>query len=130
MVDVTAGLPTLAVALGGLIGSVARYWLNALIQARVATVFPLGILIVNVLGCFVLGLVTALLAARSGVRPEITLFLTTGLCGGFTTMSAFSFDTLWLLQHGHAGLAVLNLVATLLACLAAVWGGQAVGGAS
>jgi CrcB protein len=65
--------------------------------------------------------------ATRGGRTDLTLFLTTGLCGGFTTMSAFSFDTVLLVQQGHAGFAVLNLVATIGTCLAAVWLGLLAG---
>lgn len=107
-------------------GTVARYWLNTAIQARTATLFPLGIFIVNVLGCFALGFIAAFMSARGG-RADIALFLTTGFCGGFTTMSAFSFDTVVLLQQGHGGLALLNICGTMVACLAAVWLGLQAG---
>jgi len=112
-----------AVALGGLLGSVARYWLNMAVHALAGTLFPLGILVVNVLGCFVIGFV-ARYAAERGVSPTWVLFLMTGLCGGFTTMSAFGLDTVLLAQQGHAAFAVLNVALTLAACLAAVWLGQ------
>jgi CrcB protein len=115
-----------AAALGGLLGTVARYGLNAAIQARAGTPFPLGIFLVNVLGCFATGFVAAYMAARGG-RADVALFLTTGLCGGFTTMSAFSFDTVLLFQQGNARLAVLNVAATIVACLIAVWIGLQAG---
>jgi len=119
---------TCVAALGGLLGTVARYWLNAAIQERAGTLFPLGILAVNVLGCFALGFIAAFMSMR-GARADVTLFLTTGLCGGFTTMSAFGLDTVVLAQQGHGGLAALNVVSTLVACLAAVWLGLQVGAA-
>lgn len=119
--------PTVAVAIGGMLGTVARFWLNAVIQVRAGTLFPLGILVVNILGCFALGFIAAYMATRDVGRMDVALFLTTGVCGGFTTMSAFSFDTVVLFQEGRADLAALNLAATLIACLLAVWLGQLAG---
>jgi CrcB protein len=115
---------TLAVGLGGLLGSVARYWLANWIGPRL---FPLAILLVNVLGSFAIGLIAALAAERGPVRPELMLFLTVGLCGGFTTMSAFSYDTMMLLQEGRPTLALLNVALTLAACFVAIFVGQAAG---
>jgi CrcB protein len=117
-------MKTLSVALGGLLGSVARYWLANWVGPRL---FPLGILVVNVLGSFAIGLIAAVAAERGPVRPETVLFLTVGLCGGFTTMSAFSYDTAMLLQNGRPTLAMLNVALTLVACIAAVWVGEAAG---
>ena len=117
---------TLAVALGGMLGSVARYWLGLTVQGATGTLFPLGILVVNVLGCFALGFITTFLPSR-GVAEAPMFFLTVGLCGGFTTMSTFSFDTVKLLQSGYPGLAVLNVGVTIAACLAALWLGHVAG---
>ena len=121
-------MPACAVALGGLLGSLARYWLNMAIHARVGMLFPLGILVVNVLGCFVIGFF-ARYAAEHGASPAWTLFLTTGLCGGFTTMSAFGLDTVLLAQQGHATLAALNVAVTVAASLVAIRLGQLAAGA-
>ena len=115
-------------ALGGLVGTLARYWLNMAVHTLVGTLFPLGILVVNVVGCFVIGFV-ARYAAEHGTSQTWVLFLMTGLCGGFTTMSAFGLDTVLLAQQGHAALAALNVALTLAACLAAVWLGQIVAAA-
>ena len=119
-------MATCAVALGGLLGTVARHWLNTAIQARAMTPFPLGILVVNALGCFAVGFIAALVSARGG-RTELALFLTTGLCGGFTTMSAFGLDTVVLYQQGQGRLAALNVAVTIAACLVAVMVGLRAG---
>jgi CrcB protein len=116
-----------AVALVGLVGTVARYLLNTAIQSLAGTPFPLGIFVVNVLGCFAVGFIARSVSAHGGGTP-LTLFLTTGLCGGFTTMSAFSLDTVLLAQQGHGAMAALNVVFTLAACLAAVGLGQLAAG--
>ena len=118
---------TFMIGLGGFLGTVARYWLNAAIQTRAGTLFPLGILFVNVLGCFAIGFIATTVAIRGG-RTDVVLFLTTGLCGGFTTMSAFGLDTVLLMEERHAGLAMLNVGTTMGACLAAVWLGQLAAG--
>ena len=122
-------IPACAVALGGLIGTLARYWLNMAIHSLAGTLFPIGILVVNVLGCFALGFIARFVAGHGSSGP-LTLFLTTGLCGGFTTMSAFSLDTMLLVQQGHGALAVLNVVLTIAACLLAIWLGQQAAGVS
>jgi CrcB protein len=115
------------VALGGLIGTLGRYWLNMAVHAVVGTLFPLGLLVVNVLGCFVIGFV-ARYVAEHGASPAWVLFLTTGLCGGFTTMSAFGLDTVLLAEQGHGTLAALNVALTIAACLVAVRLGQLAAG--
>jgi fluoride exporter len=117
---------TLAVALGGMFGSVARYWLGVAVQGATGSIFPFGILVVNVLGCFVLGFLSTSLPSR-GVAEAPMFFLTVDLCGGFTTMSTFSFDTVKLLQSGYPGLAMLNVGVTIAACLAAIWIGHLAG---
>jgi CrcB protein len=116
---------SLLVALGGLIGSVARYWLAGVVQRPSVGAFPFGTLTVNVLGSFVVGLVMALSLERGVVQANARLFLATGLCGGFTTMSTFSYETLALMRDGEVMLALGNVALTLTACLLAVVLGQA-----
>jgi len=118
---------TLLVALGGLLGSVARYWLAGVVQRLNGSEFPLGTLAVNILGSFVVGLVMALSVERGAVSANARIFLTVGFCGGFTTMSTFSYETMALLRDGEMGLGVGNIGATLGACLTAAWLGQIVG---
>ena len=117
--------PSLLVALGGLIGSVGRYWLAGLVQSGSDSPFPLGTLSVNVLGSFVVGLVMALSLDRGLVPANVRLFLATGFCGGFTTMSTFSYETLALVRDGEMLLALGTIGLTLVACLVAVMLGQA-----
>jgi CrcB protein len=112
------------VAAGGVVGVVARWWLAGALQRLDGSGFPVGTLGVNVLGSFVLGLVMVLSLERGLVGADLRVLLSIGLCGGFTTMSTFSYETLALLQAGEPGLALANVGATLAACLAAVWAGQ------
>lgn len=119
----------LAVAVGGAIGSVARYWLSSLVALATGGAFPWGTLLVNVLGSFVIGLAAALTSpsGRIVVEPHWVLLVTVGLCGGFTTFSAFSLQTLGLLQEGRVLAAAGNVVASVAVCLLAVWLGWRVG---
>jgi CrcB protein len=115
---------TALVALGGLVGSVARYWLAGLVQRLAGSHVPLGTLAVNELGSFLLGLVMMLSLERGVLGPSTRLFLAVGVCGGFTTMSTFSFETMALLRDGEGALALGNVLVTVLACGVAVWLGQ------
>lgn len=114
------------VGLGGLLGSVARYELAGYVQRLNGSLFPLGTLAVNVLGSFVLGLVVALSLERGLINAEARLFLGVGVCGGFTTMSTFSYETIALLRDGNTAAALGNVGATLVICLLAVWLGDTV----
>lgn len=83
----------LAVALGGAIGATARYWLAGLIGRWLGTGFPWGVMIVNILGCFVMGLLVEVMALKWSVSEPMRAFLTVGILGGFTTFSSFALDT-------------------------------------
>jgi fluoride exporter len=118
---------TLFVAAGGLVGSVARYWLAGWVQTANDSMFPLGTLAVNTAGSFILGLVMALSLERGMIGPEARLLFGAGLCGGFTTMSTFSYETLAMLQTGGATAALANVALTMALCLIAVWAGMLAG---
>jgi len=118
---------TLLVAFGGMLGSIARYWLAGVIQRLDGVEFPFGTLGVNALGSFIVGVVMALSLERGTLPPNARIFLAIGLCGGFTTMSTFSYETMALLRDGQAILGLGNVAATLIACLVAVWLGQVIG---
>jgi len=118
---------SILVALGGLVGSVARYWLSGAVQGLTGYGFPSGTLAVNVVGSFVIGLVMALSLERGLLDEEWRILLTTGFCGGFTTMSTFSYETLALLRTGESVLALCNVGASVVVCLAAAWLGTIVG---
>jgi CrcB protein len=87
--------------------------------------FPLATLIVNVVGCFFIGAFYAY-SERQTFHPQLWLLLTVGLCGGFTTFSAFGIETITLMKSGQIHLSLLNIAANLITGLAAVWLGQAV----
>lgn len=112
------------IALGGAIGAVARYGLSGLIQER-AGFFPLGTLVVNVLGSFLLGFAFRYLEAVV-VHPELRLAVTVGLLGAFTTFSTFSYEAVGLVQDGDWGRAGAYVLGSVVLGLLAVLGGLAV----
>jgi CrcB protein len=117
----------LLVALGGGLGSLLRYLAVGAVMRWVGGEFPLGTLLVNVSGSFAIGLVQQA-AAEARVLDESTrLLLVTGLLGGFTTYSAFSWETVQLAGSGAAGLAWLNVLATTALCLAGCVAGMLLG---
>lgn len=115
----------LAVALGGAAGSVARYATSVAFAGLGAT-FPVATLLVNVVGAFLIGLFARLFAGMDH-DPAVRLALTTGLCGGFTTFSALSMETVTLVQEGRAGRAALYVFASLALGLGATMLGLSLG---
>ena len=113
------------VALGGALGAVLRYWISAAIQGGApAGSFPLGTLVVNVSGCFVMGALSAV-ADRSGSLPEgARVFLAVGVLGGFTTFSAFANETVNAARAGATQVSIMNVLGSVGLCLAAVWLGR------
>jgi CrcB protein len=119
----------IAVAVGGALGSVARFWLAGAMAALTGPRFPWGTLLINVLGSFVIGLVGALTmtADRVALHPDLRLFLMTGICGGFTTFSAFSLQTLELLQGGEIVPAFGYAIGSVIFCVIATYCGWMLG---
>ena len=110
------------VAIGSAVGGVSRYLLGGLVQRAAGTAFPLGTLAINVTGAFVIGIVLRL-AADGTVSPEMRALLAVGFCGGYTTFSAFSAETLAMAEGGQAGRALLYVAASVLLSLGATLAG-------
>jgi CrcB protein len=106
-----------AIAIGGAFGSVLRYLLSAGTQQWVGRAFPVGTLLVNVTGCFAIGLLCVWLIERGNVGEAWRSFWMIGVLGGFTTFSTFSLDAFELVQDGHMGRAVAYVVASVVLCL-------------
>jgi fluoride exporter len=117
----------LGVALGGALGSSARYGLDRLIERRSGAVFPLSTFTVNVTGCFLIGLVSAVLVERHHLPAWLRIGLVVGVVGGYTTFSTFAQETLDLNDIHHAGVALAYVVASVVLGLAAVYAGTALG---
>lgn len=110
------------VSLGGANGSAGRFWISGLVAARYGHTFPFGTLAVNVTGSFIIGLFAALTApdGRFLASPLFREFFMIGICGGYTTFSSFSLQTLSLAQDGEWLRASANAVASFALCLVAV----------
>lgn len=117
-------LQAFAVGCGGFCGAVLR-WLLTLVPHNFA--FPLPILLINVGGSFVIGLLYGVTSSRAAMNHHLLLLLQTGFCGGFTTFSTFSLDNLKLMEGGKYALAALNIALNVAVCLAAAWLGKAAG---
>lgn len=111
------------IGLGGLIGTLGRYWLSGLIARKYGETFPLGTLVVNAVGCFITGSVFYLTEERFLVSPTVRSVILIGLLGGFTTFSSYGLQTFTLLREGEFGLAVLNVTFSNLLGLLLVWAG-------
>lgn len=116
----------LPVAAGGALGALMRYWIGGAAQSALGPGFPFGTLFVNVTGCIAIGVLYVLLAERpdAGVWRAV---LITGVLGAYTTFSAFSLETLQLLEAGEMLEASLNVLLSVGLCLAGCWAGLAVG---
>lgn len=115
------------ICLGGAIGTGARYLTTGWALRVLGPGFPWGTLTVNVVGSFLIGLIMHLGLSAEMIPPGVRVALTTGVMGGFTTFSTFSYETIESMRTGAFGLAALNVVVTLIGCLAACWAGLAVG---
>ena len=113
----------LAVASGGAIGAVARYWVGGLALRLMGPQFPWGTLTVNIVGSFLMGVLVALLALRTNVSPELRAFMVIGVLGGFTTFSAFSLDVSVLLERKDIVLALLYTLGSVVLSIAALFFG-------
>ena len=115
------------VAMGGAIGSLARFGVGLLVAALTGPRYPWGTLLINIVGAFVIGWFSALTMNRLPVSPELRAFVLVGLCGGFTTFSSYSLQTLELLRGGELAVALAYMVGSAVLCLLAVWAGALVG---
>jgi CrcB protein len=115
------------VFIGGGLGAAARYWLTGLTYRWVTPTFPAGVLVVNVLGCFLIGAVMSVFENRFAVNPAWRVFVTIGILGGFTTFSSFSYETIALLRDQELFLAGMNVLANVVLCLIGTWIGLVLG---
>lgn len=108
------------VGIGGAIGSILRYLAATGIQNKFLSAFPYGTMCVNISGCFIIGLVYAL-AERNNISPEWRVFLATGICGGYTTFSTFSYESLSLVREGELFYAALYISVSVIAGISAAF---------
>jgi len=116
-----------AIAIGGAAGSVLRYWMSTSVHALLGRGFPYGTLSVNVLGSLLMGFLFVVFLDRLGNDTVLRAGVLIGLLGGFTTFSAFSIETLNLIEQGAHLRAAVNAGASVLLCVAAAWIGVLLG---
>jgi fluoride exporter len=118
------------VAIGGALGTTARYWLSGVVARSVGETFPWGTLVINVTGSFIIGFFGALTGpdGRVFVGSTARQFVMVGMCGGYTTFSSFSLQTLNLMNDGEWLQAGANVGLSVLLCMIAVWAGVVLAG--
>jgi fluoride exporter len=116
-------LQLLAIAGGGALGALARFFMSNGVYRLLGRDFPWGTLSVNVLGSFAMGLLFVLLLERSLVGPDVRAALLIGFLGSFTTFSTFSLETLTLVEQGEMLRALLNVGVSVVLCIGACWAG-------
>jgi CrcB protein len=116
------------VMVGGAAGSLLRYVLGTAIMSRVGARFPLGTVVINITGCFLIGFLMTMLTERLSPHPNWRLLLVVGFLGGYTTFSSFEWETLGLMRDGARWLGLLNLIGSVVIGYLAVWLGAVIAG--
>jgi CrcB protein len=109
------------VALGSALGGVIRFLLSSLLQQKVGTAFPIGTLVVNISGSLLLGFLLSYALSTAAISPEVRGLLTTGLCGGYTTFSTFTYETFVLVEDGQLGRAAAYVLLSVVVSLAGAY---------
>ncbi len=116
----------LLIAVGGALGSVARYLFSTTVLRATGSLFPAGTFAVNLVGCFVFGLIAGAAEQRVQLVPELRMFLLVGVLGGFTTFSSYAFESFALIRDGQFAWAGINVVGQVVAGLAGMWAGYVI----
>lgn len=116
----------LAVAFGGALGALSRYWMYNAFDKLAENQFPYVTLVINVIGSLLIGVAFVLLLERNLISPEWRNVISVGFLGAFTTFSTFSMDAMGLLEQGQISLALIYIVASVVVCLLAAWLGLSI----
>jgi CrcB protein len=114
----------LLIAIGGALGSIARYWVGSTISGRMGIRFPYGTLVVNVTACIVIGFSLTYLGRRAGLNPAWRYLIPIGFIGAYSTFSTYEWETLSTLRSGAFALAALYAGGSFILGLASVWAGS------
>lgn len=115
----------LLTGVGGFFGTIARFLINRLFLVIWKAPFPLATFTINIIGCFLFGLLCGVLNKNNVMPPEVNALLMVGFCGGFTTFSTFSFESFSLLQSGQAVISLAYMAVSVILGIVAVWFGLA-----
>jgi len=114
----------IVIGLGGALGSISRYLVQVAVGKQITATFPLGTLFVNITGCFLIGLLYGLAGRYAWMTLEWRLFLITGICGGYTTFSTYSFESITLFKQGNYAYFTLYVTSSVILGLLATVGGM------
>ena len=120
-------MQALSIAGGGALGALLRFYLTSGIHVLFGRAFPYGTLVVNVSGSLLMGLCYTLFMERISISPELRSAILVGILGAFTTFSAFSMETLKLIEKGELSKAALNILLSIVLCVGAAWAGTRLG---
>lgn len=115
----------LYIAVGGALGSMARYWVGSTVYGRLGTKFPYGTFVINMTACLIIGFAVTFLGKRAEINPAWRFLIPVGFVGAYSTFSTYEWETLSSLRSGAFLVAALYAVGSLLVGLVAVWGGAA-----
>jgi CrcB protein len=107
----------LLVFLGGGIGSLMRYGISAFVQTNFKAVFPIATLCSNIFSCIILVLAVGFFSEKLMSNPSIKMFVVIGICGGFSTFSTFSYETMELMRSGNMSIAIANILISVIICI-------------
>src|SRR5437763_5879480 len=111
----------LLVFLGGGLGSIARYGISEVVRVNFKTIFPTASLCFNIISCAVLGLAVGFFYEKIGVHPGLRMLVVIGFCGGFSTFSSFSFETVELMRTGNTFIAIANILISVTVCVTLIY---------
>ncbi|MGB8478509.1 MAG: fluoride efflux transporter CrcB [Acidobacteriaceae bacterium] len=111
------------IAVGGALGSIARFWVGSEVASRVGTKFPFGTFIINITACLFIGFSLAFLAKRTNLNPAWRFLIPIGFLGGYSTFSSYEWETVSILRNGEFSMAALYAFGSLFLGIAAVFGG-------
>ena len=111
----------LFVFLGGGLGSIARYGISEMVKSNFKTAFPVATLCSNVISCLILAFAVGIFSYKTGSNPALKLLIVVGFCGGFSTFSSFSYETVELMRTGNTLIAIANIVISVTVCIGLIY---------